>query len=137
MIHLNTKVSSLSIKEIYSITNMVLRWCRREMGVNRRRKYDPIWTVRRGAEGDCGEFDCDENIVFVYWNNCETVQQLIATCIHEWTHQLQPIASRYWKYEGDYYNHPMEKEARKNELHLTPPLWEYINPKINKNARSN
>ena len=137
MIQLNTKVSSLGINQIYSITNMALRWCRREMGVYRRRKYDPIWTVKRGVDGDCGEFDCDENIVFIYWNNCETVKELISTCIHEWTHQLQPIASRYWEYEGDYYNHPMEKEARDNEKNLTPLLWEYINPKINKNARSN
>jgi hypothetical protein len=137
MIRKNTKISSLGIKEIYSISNMALRWCRRTMGTNRRRKYEPIWTIRKGYDTTCGEFDCDDNTVFIYWNNCRTVDDLISTCIHEWTHQLQPIASKYWKYDGDYESHPMENEARLNEKNLTPQLWKYINPKINKYERSN
>ena len=61
MIYLNTKIESLERKHAVSIANMALRWCRKHMGVNNRKKYQPIWSVRKGWDSDCGEYDATDN----------------------------------------------------------------------------
>ena len=68
MIYLNTKVESLERKHAVAIANMALRWCRKHMGVNNRKKYQPIWSVRKGWDSDCGEYDATDNEVHIYYN---------------------------------------------------------------------
>ena len=126
MIYLNTKVQALGRAPAVSIANMALRWCKRHMGVNNRKKYSPIWSVRMGYDADCGEYDAEDNEVLVYWDNCEDVRELIGTCIHEWTHQLQPIRTKYYKYPGSYSRNPYEREARLNEDKYTKACWTHI-----------
>ena len=137
MIYLNTKVQGLGRAPAVKIANMALRWCRRELGVNKRKKFDPIWSVVKGYDTDCGAYDADDNEVWVYWDQCETVRELIATCIHEWTHQLQPIRTKYYKYPGSYSRNPYERQARRNEDKYTPLVWKHIKTKINKNGLRN
>lgn len=132
MIYLNTPIEKLGRVDAVRIANMVLRWCRTELGVNKRKKFDPIWSIVKGEEGLCGEYDHYENEVHVYWDQCENVRELIATCIHEWTHQLQPIRTKYFKYPGTYSRNPYERQARRNEDKYTPIVWRLIKPKINK-----
>ena len=54
-----------------------------------------------------------------------------ATCIHEWTHQLQPITTKYYKYPGSYSRNPYERQARYREKKYTPILWDAIKNKVN------
>lgn len=132
MIYLNTPIEKLGRVDAVRIANMVLRWCKKELGVNKRKKFDPIWSIVKGDEGLCGEYDHYENEVHVYWDQCENVRELIATCIHEWTHQLQPIRTKYFKYPGTYSRNPYERQARRNEDKYTPIVWKQLKHKINK-----
>jgi len=105
---------------------MALRWCKRHLGVNKRKKFEPIWSVVKGYDTDCGAYDADDNEIWIYWDQCEDVRELIATCIHEWTHQLQPIRTKYYKYPGSYSRNPYEREARRNEDKYTKECWTHI-----------
>jgi len=137
MIYLSTPIKKVGRVEAVRIANFVLRWCRRELGVNKRKKYYPLWYIVKGEEGLCGEYDHDENEVYVYWDQCDDVRELISTCIHEWTHQLQPIRTKYFKYPGTYSRNPYERAACRNEDKYTPIVWRLIKPKINKNGLRN
>ena len=137
MIYLNTKVESLGRKDIVSIANMSLRWCRRHMGVNNRKKYQPIWYVVKGYDNDCGEYDATDNEVYIYYNNNLDIRELIGTCIHEWTHQLQPILTKYDRYPGTYSRNPYEREARRNEDKYTKVCWSYIKQRLKQKNKWN
>lgn len=138
MIYLSTPLKQLGRAPTVRIANMALRWCKRELGVNNRKKYQPIWTVRKADWPDlCGEYDDEANEVLIYYDSIDTVRELLATCIHEWTHQLQPIRTKYFKYPGSYSRNPYERQARYNEKKYTPVLWADIKHKINKNGVRN
>jgi len=140
MVRLETKTKALGRAKTVSIANMALRWCRSNMGVNQRKKYQPVWSIRKGYDdGLCGEYDAEDNEVHVYWGNIDTVRELIETCVHEWQHQLQPILTKYDKHRGTYKSNPYEKAARKAERELTPVCWAHINKRLNKqtNEQSN
>ena len=133
MIQLNTPIKRLGRQPTVRIANMALRWCKRTLGVNKRKKYQPVWSVRRAYADDiCGEYDHDDNEVLIYWDNIDDVDELLRTCIHEWTHQTQPIRTKYFKYPGSYSRNPYERQARYAEKKWLPVLWEYINNRINK-----
>lgn len=138
MIYLSTPLKQLGREPTIRIANMALRWCKRELGVNNRKKYEPIWYVRKADWPDlCGEYDDEANEVLIYYDSIDTVRELLATCIHEWTHQLQPIRTKYFKYPGTYSRNPYERQARYNEKKYTPVLWADIKHKINKNGIRN
>ena len=116
MIYLSTPLKQLGREPTIRIANMALRWCKRELGVNRRKKYEPVWYVRKADWPDlCGEYDDEANEVLIYYDSIDTVRELLATCIHEWTHQLQPIRTKYFKYPGSYSRNPYERQARYNK----------------------
>lgn len=133
-IYLNTPIDSLGREPTVRIANIVLRWCRKHIGINQRKSLAPTWTIIKSPLDDriCGEYDCYDNEVFIYWDNCEDVRELISTCIHEWTHQTQPIRSRYFNYPGTYSRNPYERQARYNEMKWTPVAWKELKNKINK-----
>jgi hypothetical protein len=134
MIYLNTPIAHLGREPSVRIANMALRWCKREFGINNRKKYLAQWYVRKGHTPDiCGEYDDTDNEVLIYWDQCEDVRELISTCIHEWTHQLQPITTKYYKYPGSYSRNPYERQARYREKKYTPILWDSIKNKVNDN----
>lgn len=105
------------------------------MGVNRRKKYDPIITYYKSMEGDndMGEYRYWDNEIIVYYNNCGSVRNLIRTILHEWKHQLQPMGKYEMIHdEVGYENHPFEKEAEAVEEMYYKRVWLEIKPTINK-----
>ena len=133
MIELNTPIEQLGRAPTVRIANMAMRWCKRKFGVNNRKKYAPIWSIQKAPVPDlCGEYDDGENEILIYWDGCDDVKELIATCIHEWTHQLQPITTKYYKYPGSYSRNPYERQARYREKKYTPIFWSEYKDKINK-----
>ena len=133
MIGLDTKINEIGRDPTVRIAHMALRWCKRKFGINKRKKYQPVWYVRRSDVPDiCGEYDDEHNEVLVYWDQCEDVKEVIQTCIHEWTHQLQPITTKYYKYPGSYSRNPFERQARYKEKKYTPIFWDEYKDKINK-----
>jgi hypothetical protein len=132
MIHLNTPIERIGREPTVRIANMALRWCRRELGTNNRKKYEPVWSIVKGFEPKiCGQYDDTDNEVYIFWDQCDDVRELIQTCIHEWTHQNQPITTKYYKYPGSYSRNPYERQARYNEKKYTPILWDAIKNKVN------
>jgi Zn-dependent peptidase ImmA (M78 family) len=117
------------------IGRMAERWCRSNMGTNRRKKYEPTITYYKSMEGDLdmGEYRYWDNEIIIYYNNCGNVKNLIRTIIHEWQHQLQPMT----KYEAldakyGYRKNPLEIEAEAAEEKYYKELWMSIKPKINR-----
>ena len=132
-IYLKTTIDELGREPTVRIANMVFRWCRRNLGVNGRKKYAPVWYIRRGwFQDEMGEYDATDNELFIYWDNIPDVRELIRTIVHEWTHQNQPILTKYHKYPGSYSRNPYERAARYAELKWTPVIWRELKHKINK-----
>ena len=73
------------------------------------------------------------NEILIYYGSIDNIKELLQTCIHEWTHQLQPIRTKYYKYPGSYSRNPYERQARRNEDKYTPIVWKELKHKINKN----
>jgi hypothetical protein len=114
------KIIDITLKR--QIAKQVLKWCKENMGVNNRRKSLPKVSVRINFRKDeterfiKGIYYSSENRIIVYSVNCETMDEVVSTIIHEYSHYQQSM-KKYWEYFEFYYysNHPYEKEARKNE----------------------
>ena len=130
---LNSKLRSRG--DVLRIGRQVEKWCRTNMGVNKRKKYDPTITYYKSYEGDMdmGEYRYWDNEIIVYYNNCGNVSNLIRTIVHEWQHQLQPMG-KYERIHDEvgYEEHPFEKEAEAAELKHYKQVWMAIKPTINK-----
>ena len=130
---LNTPTDNLNKSDIRKIVKEATAWCTDEFGVNRKKKQEFTVSIRKQKRtGDdpvaYGEYDLDNNTIIIYYNNCPRVKNLVKTLIHEYTHYLQPISTKYHKLleEYGYDNHPMEVEARENEDNNYRPCWKYI-----------
>jgi hypothetical protein len=121
--------------DVLRIGRQVEKWCRTNMGVNGRKKYQPVITYYKSIEGDndMGEYRYWDNEIIVYYNNCRTVSNLIRTIVHEWQHQLQPM-TKYEKIHNEvgYDDHPFEIEAEAVERKNYKQVWKHIKPTINK-----
>ena len=130
---LNSKLRSRG--DVLRIGRQVEKWCRYNMGINSRKKYDVLVTYYKSLEedDDMGEYRYWDNEIIIYYNNCRNVSNLIRTIIHEWQHQLQPM-TKYEKIHDEvgYEEHPFEKEAEAVEKKYYKQVWSHIKPIINK-----
>jgi len=121
--------------DVLRIGRQVEKWCRTNMGINGRKKYQPVIAYYKSMEGDndMGEYRYWDNEIIVYYNNCRTVSNLIRTIVHEWQHQLQPM-TKYEKIHNEvgYEEHPFEIEAEAVERKNYKQVWKHIKPTINK-----
>ena len=94
----------------------VMNWCKKNIGINYRRKYLPDleWHTGRDESWDCGDYDFDDNLITVYKGSHRSVVNLIHTIIHEWCHYLQS-KKKYYEYDKQlgYENNPLEHEANR------------------------
>ena len=121
-------------RDVLRIGRQVEKWCRSNMGINGRKKWDVAVTYYKSLDedDDMGEYRYWDNEIIIYYNNCGSVENLIRTILHEWKHQLQPM-SKYERMldEHGYEEHPFEKEAEAAELKYKD-VWMSIKPFINK-----
>lgn len=110
------------------IVGETIKWCMENLGVNNRRKYGLSFSVHKTKNDWYGSYDCFLSHIHVYHNNCKNVRDLVSTTIHEYTHHLQPIRTKYFKLMGEYSysQHPHEVEAVFNEHLFTPKCWKEI-----------
>jgi hypothetical protein len=114
----------IEVKRQYA--SKALKWCREFMGINKRKKTQPKVTVRINFRSDENErfikgvYYSNENKIIVYDLNCQSLEDVVSTVIHEYTHYLQSM-KKYWEYYDLYYysTHPYERQARRNELKYT------------------
>lgn len=106
--------------------NLILNWCRKNLGINRYRKTKPKVSVRINFPKDeterfiKGAYYAEENRIIVYHINVDSIEMLVQTIIHEYTHYLQSD-KKYWDYFKTHYysSHPYERQAERNELKYT------------------
>lgn len=126
-----------SRRDVLRIGRQVEKWCRSNMGINGRKKFDVAISYYKSLEDDedMGEYRYWDNEIIIYYNNCGSVENLIRTILHEWQHQLQPM-SKYDKLldEVGYNDHPFEKEAEEAEEKYKD-VWMSIKPFINKTTK--
>jgi hypothetical protein len=92
----------------------VMNWCKRNVGLNHKRKYLPA--LEWSAKGeDCGDYDFEDNIISVYKSKHKSCIDIIHTIIHEWVHYKQST-KKYYEYNEifNYQDNPLEIQA--NEL---------------------
>lgn len=132
-IYLKTTSEELGRGGMLRIANMVITWCKKNLGVNQRKALYPIWGFSSEKwDNLCGDYDDIENEITIYYKNIDDVRELIATIIHEWTHQLQPCRTKYNKWKGSYQKNPLEVEAYAAEALYTSPCWKDIKGKVNR-----
>lgn len=125
------KIVDIELKRQYA--SKAIRWCKENMGINNRRKTQPKMSVRIYFRKDeterfiMGSYYSVENRIVVYDVNCKTLEDVVSTIIHEYSHYLQSM-KKYWEYFNtySYSTHPYERQAKRNELKYTDECMKYI-----------
>jgi len=107
------------------ITNLTIKWCKDFFGINdkKRTKLKLVFSDRPRTIKKCivfGNYCFWRNTITIYIPHCQTVNEIVSTVIHEYTHYLQS-RPRYQTYQKEYYysTNPYEREARRNEEKYT------------------
>lgn len=116
-----TKTETLSFADSTGLANAIIDWCEKNIGTNWRYPR-PRLSLLGGIADDMsrdtyGEYDVENNLININLERNVYVRCLIKTIIHEYTHYLQPVRTKYWKLakKHGYYDNPLEVEARFNE----------------------
>lgn len=127
----------IELKRLYA--NEALKWCKKNMGINRRKRNTPKIYVRVRLEQEDkikkiveGSYYSENNRIVIYGLNCNKLEDVVSTVIHEYTHYLQSM-KKYWEYfQTHYYSqHPYERQAKRNEDKYTRECYNYIRRLIN------
>jgi hypothetical protein len=132
MIKINTRSKNLTPEKVHNLVYNTILWCQSNLGVNNRRSKKFTAQIQALSLDAMGDFNYKTNTITVYhWNN-RNVKEIICTTIHEYTHYLQPIRTKYnklakvYKY---YSKHPMERQAVRMERHYKT-CWNEIRKNI-------
>ena len=128
--YLKTNTSTLTRTALRLIAKETIMYCMQTLGTKSSKPIPTVSIIKRGGSLRYGQYDPANNRIQIHYNVCGTVQMLIQTIIHEYTHYTQnmmkyPILYSLYGYE----KHPQEVEARTNEK-LYSPCWKQIKDKI-------
>jgi hypothetical protein len=104
------------------------------MGVNNRKKMDLTYSFGNEKDGFYGFYCPAINHIRVSVGECTTVGRLTSTFIHEYTHYLQPVLTKYSSADEKfgYWDNPFEVEARMMEKKLNRYLLSDLRDKMSK-----
>ena len=128
-LRLSTRVEDLDRATLREVVKYATQYCTETFGTRKKRNPFTVSIVKqRSGEPAYGQYCPYDNKLFIYHNNCPTVKLVIQTVIHEYTHYLQPVKSKYSKLMDiyGYDKHPMEVEAREMENEYYKDCWNYI-----------
>lgn len=98
-----------------------LKWCVEYFGLCDRKKRKLLFRFsdRSRKMDNCnvfGNYCFYRNEIVIYLPNNQTIYDIVATVIHEYTHYLQ-VRRKYREYElSRYYSqNPLERQAKRNE----------------------
>jgi len=116
----NTPTDTLTKKQIKKVLAFCSQWCYENMGVNNRKRSDLTYSYGSDTDGFYGYYCPINNHIHVSVGECKTLGRLTSTFIHEYTHYLQPVRSKYLKSlaEHGYWDCPFEVEAHMMEKKL-------------------
>ena len=119
-IYSNTPTDALTKKQIKKVLSFCSQWCYENMGVNNRKRSDLTYSYGSDTDGFFGYYCPINNHIHVSVGECKTLGRLTSTFIHEYTHYLQPVRTKYLKSlkEHGYWDCPFEVEARTMEKKL-------------------
>ena len=119
-IYSNTPTDTLTKKQIKKVLSFCSQWCYENMGVNNRKRSDLTYSYGSDTDGFFGYYCPINNHIHVSVGECKTLGRLTSTFIHEYTHYLQPVRTKYLKSlkEHGYWDCPFEVEARTMEKKL-------------------
>jgi uncharacterized protein YjaZ len=127
---MNNKEYDIKLKKLYA--KETLKWCKTFFGKNdrKRRKLVFILSNRPRTMKKCvvfGNYCFWRNMITIYLPNCNDVNDIVSTIIHEYTHYLQS-RPKYLLYQSQYYysTNPYEREARRNEEKYTKICLKHI-----------
>lgn len=127
---INTNLKNLTNGQTRKIVEKTVKYCEENLGINKRKGECSISVKKQNLNEEVlkyGEYCPDVHTIRVFKNNCKNIKDLIETTLHEYTHSLQPVKSKYFKMLKvyGYENHPMEIEAVENEK-LCKDVWKKI-----------
>jgi hypothetical protein len=128
--YLKTDTSTLSRTVINKITKETIKYCMQTLGVKSSIPVPSVSVVKRVGSCRYGHYNINFNKIEIHYNICGSVQMMIQTIIHEYTHYIQNMKHYHILYKKyGYDKHPQEVEARKNEK-LYSPCWKQIKSNI-------
>jgi len=83
---LNTSLKWKRRDDITNLVFLVSEWCKNNLSSN---KEMPIIWVDFDSSRIYGEYQIDENEIFIYPKRHKNIKDIIDTTIHEWVHFLQ------------------------------------------------
>lgn len=111
---------------------MTYKWCGKHIGYGRKRYIPELfierWNSTDYARGECGYYS--DNEIHIAYDKVGTVESLIRTVIHEWTHYVQPARFLRYKEGVPYHAQPCEIQAFEQEELLYRACWTSIRTKI-------
>jgi Zn-dependent peptidase ImmA (M78 family) len=114
---------TIGLKKQYSIK--ALKWCESKLGINKRKKKKLKISVRvtfrtPDEKNFYGLYSYMDNRIIVYDLNCISLEDVVSTVIHEYTHYLQS-RTKYEMYQKTHFysTNPLERQAKRNELKYT------------------
>lgn len=120
---MRSKSLDTNLKKWYA--EQALRWCRKNFGYNERKRTRlefefSEWSRKMKNCLVYGNYCFYRNKITLYLPNNETIYDVVATIIHEYTHYLQ-VRRKYREYELRMYysQNPLEKQAKRNEEKYT------------------
>lgn len=107
-----SSVMELSNQERRKLAEFCREYCMDVLGVPRK-KGIPSFSIIKSKSENYGEYCSEQERIFVYYNNCGTIQKFVDTFIHEYTHHTQNL-NKYDRLlsKYGYDDHPLEVEAR-------------------------
>lgn len=111
-------MSNVEHKVNRSAALKIYEWCKKKYGRSKFNGRYPDVYFRKGdylTEDVWGMYDCDENYIYINSALVVTLQDLVSTVIHEYTHYKQNMRVD-WKVLCKYFDpttldHPLEREA--------------------------
>lgn len=128
--YLKTNTSTLTRTALRLIAKETINYCIATLGVKHSLPVPTVSLVKRGRSRRYGQYNMTHNHIQIHYNICGTVQMMIQTLIHEYTHYTQDLKKYDVLYKQfGYDSHPQELEAVKNEK-LYSPCWKQIKKNI-------
>lgn len=125
------KTEKVSIDELADIAKYVIAWCEHNMGVNKRHNKRHYMLLTNAFSNIMGLYEPYENKMTIYIRNNTYIRDFVKTIIHEYTHVLQPIKTKYNKSLPRDQN-PYEIEADENELKFYRSCWKEVKKNFRK-----
>jgi hypothetical protein len=123
-----------SLNSLSNFTNrelrMIAKECKKYCEENISKKTNVTFRVVKSRRKDdaMGDYCPYDKTINLYHDKIKNIGEFTSTFIHEYTHSLQPIKSKYYKLlkKHGYDKHPHEIESRRNEKLHNRKLLNYL-----------